>query len=195
MLERVKKILKKLKKIKIPFIIFMVFCLLYVVIISITTINSTESTPLGVYILKPTKKYKKGEYITFYLDDKYKPFLEKDIDLSKNKIVKLIKPIAAMKGDHVKMINDEIYLNNKLVGYRLKLKGLDNPTIDKVLDDNEFIVLSKNHLSLDSRYLGIIHKKDILAKYVFLTDFNIESARNINTKIFGKDYKKGVELK
>lgn len=79
----------------------------------------------------------------------------------------IIKRVIGMPGDKVKIRNNKIYINNKIIEDEYAYGETSN--YDEItLGDDEYFVLGDNRLiSKDSRYFGAIKKSDIKGKAVF----------------------------
>ena len=77
---------------------------------------------------------------------------------------KIIKRVIGLPGETIEYNNGKLYINNKVV----EDKYNDGTTFDfkkVVLGEDEYFVLGDNRaVSIDSRRLGPIPKKDILGK-------------------------------
>lgn len=91
---------------------------------------------------------------------------------------KLIKRVIGLPGEHVKYVDNELYINDKKVSdtygkgitYDFDLTELG---INKIPDGYYFVLGDNREDSLDSRSIGIIPKKDILGHATFrLYPFN-----------------------
>lgn len=79
----------------------------------------------------------------------------------------IIKRVIGMPGDKVKMRNNKIYINNKIIEDEYAY-GETSDYDEITLGDDEYFVLGDNRLiSKDSRYFGAIKKSDIKGKAVF----------------------------
>lgn len=79
----------------------------------------------------------------------------------------IIKRVIGMPGDKVKIRNNKIYINNKIIEDEYAY-GETNDYDEITLGDDEYFVLGDNRLiSKDSRYFGAIKKSDIKGKAVF----------------------------
>lgn len=135
--------------------------------------NVTPSLKLGYYIGIPLfYKIKKNDLIIFCLQNtiyinnlkKLHLIMNNQCD---NKMPYFIKRVLAITKDKVSINESGIYLNNQLVNQTKPLKYLYGQTlihtniVNYILKDNEFIVVGDIDSSYDSRYFGIINKKDI----------------------------------
>ena len=79
----------------------------------------------------------------------------------------IIKRVIGMPGDKVKIRNNKIYINNKIIEDEYAYG--ETSDYDEInLGDDEYFVLGDNRLiSKDSRYFGAIKKSDIKGKAVF----------------------------
>lgn len=81
--------------------------------------------------------------------------------------VTIIKRVIGMPGDKVKIRNNKIYINNKIIEDEYAY-GETSDYDEITLGDDEYFVLGDNRLiSKDSRYFGAIKKSDIKGKAVF----------------------------
>lgn len=79
----------------------------------------------------------------------------------------IIKRVIGMPGDKVKIRNNKIYINNKIIEDEYAY-GETSDYDEITLGDDEYFVLGDNRLiSKDSRYFGAIKKSDIKGKAVF----------------------------
>ncbi len=79
----------------------------------------------------------------------------------------IIKRVIGMPGDKVKIRNNKIYINNKIIEDEYAY-GETSDYDEITLSDDEYFVLGDNRLiSKDSRYFGAIKKSDIKGKAVF----------------------------
>lgn len=79
----------------------------------------------------------------------------------------IIKRVIGMPGDKVKIRNNKIYINNKIIEDEYAY-GETSDYDEITLGDDEYFVLGDNRLiSKDSRYFGTIKKSDIKGKAVF----------------------------
>lgn len=79
----------------------------------------------------------------------------------------IIKRVIGMPGDKIKIRNNKIYINNKIIEDEYAY-GETSDYDEITLGDDEYFVLGDNRLiSKDSRYFGAIKKSDIKGKAVF----------------------------
>lgn len=82
---------------------------------------------------------------------------------------KLIKRIIGLPGEHIKFINNKLYINNKLVHdvkLDTKTSNFDIKQInyDVIPEDSYFVVGDNRANSTDSRIIGPIKKSDVVGK-------------------------------
>lgn len=82
---------------------------------------------------------------------------------------KLIKRIIGLPGEHIKFINNKLYINNKLVHdvkLDTKTSNFDIKQInyDVIPEDSYFVVGDNRNNSTDSRIIGPIKKSDVVGK-------------------------------
>jgi len=87
----------------------------------------------------------------------------------------IIKRLVAIPGDHVKLTQNVLYINGLQTD--LPLFGEALADVDITLYDGQYFVLGDNLLhSRDSRYFGVVEKRQIIAKvllkYFPITDIN-----------------------
>ncbi|VWL84934.1 signal peptidase I [Oceanivirga miroungae] len=122
-------------------------------------INVSNSVPVGIYyIINFDKEYKLEDYVVLKEPKEYKKYEPDNL-----KELLSLKKIKGVKGDIIEIKNSKVYINNKLINniiydIPVKIKG------KYTLKDNEYFVLGENDTSLDSRYYGVINKKDIVYK-------------------------------
>jgi signal peptidase I len=81
----------------------------------------------------------------------------------------LVKRIIAVEGDHIEIINDIVYINDKELEEEYILENKTKGNIDILIDKNCFFVMGDNRkVSLDSRSenLGVIDEDGIIGKVI-----------------------------
>ena len=137
--------------------------------------NITPSIPQGIYRLsKNENEIKNDSIILFCLNNKYAEIAKDRKYISAGKCRKGLSPIGkhviASYPDKVKINNNGIYINGKLVKNTRPLpqdkegRNLIHTELCKTLKQDEFIVASSKEDSFDSRYYGIVERKDIEGK-------------------------------
>lgn len=145
--------------------IFIIFSIMFIIIyiVSITQVVGDSMNPTlknGEVLILNKLRYRffaieRGDIVSLnYADTKY-----------------LIKRVIGIPGDEIKIVNNQLYINNKI--YQEKylnknssytdfyLKELGYETIPKDM----YLVLGDNRSnSLDSRKIGLINKKDITGR-------------------------------
>lgn len=77
----------------------------------------------------------------------------------------LIKRVIGMPGETVEYKNNKLYINDKNIDEKfIHEKTNDFIMEEKIPDDCYFVVGDNRPVSNDSRYIGVINKKDILGK-------------------------------
>lgn len=164
-------------------IIFVFFSMIF--IFSRFTYNVTNSLRKGIYFKKFFPEYKKNNLVLFELDKKYLKYLENFPNKNKLKKIYLIKRIVGVCGDKIENRNGGIFINGEKKGEIFKIKGLNenknknkNKNINKsikteesyVLKKDEFFVMGDTPTSFDSRYFGVLKKKDFKFEMKLLID-------------------------
>lgn len=77
----------------------------------------------------------------------------------------LIKRVIGLPGETVEYKNNKLYINGKNIDEKfIHEKTNDFIMEEKIPDDCYFVVGDNRPISNDSRYIGVINKKDILGK-------------------------------
>lgn len=88
-----------------------------------------------------------------------------DIVVLKNGDDYLIKRVIGLPGETVEYKNNKLYINGKNVDEKFIHEKTDDFVMnEKIPDDCYFVVGDNRPISKDSRYIGVINKKDILGK-------------------------------
>lgn len=156
---------------KPDFKFFKILLIIFFVIFMISTLNPYEvkcnlspSVQIGIYLTKKykyTKTLKKGQYITFSIDDiiEDKPtfYEQKNVDGNAD----YLKKIVATDDDIILIQDKKIYINGEYKGRILekdgfgkRLPGLKNGKY--ILKEKTYFVMGENPFSYDSRYYGAI---------------------------------------
>lgn len=166
------KITKKYKfitKLMIIGIIFfsIVFCIKRIIY------NVTDSMTKGIYVKKIISDYKKGDLVIFLMDKKYLKYVESSLSKNKRKKLYLLKRIVAVEGDTIETRSDGVVLiNGEKKGKIFKIKGLTDKIENTryILKKDEYYVMGDTETSFDSRYLGILRKKDFKSEVKLLIE-------------------------
>ena len=165
------------KILKIYLFLF-VFMLIFKIIAKNYTIVITESLPLGVYKLYPIKDtIKIGDIVQFKPDEDTVKFIKNRGYLPEIANT-LVKEVAAdySNRDEIKLVYDTnlklnlLYVGEKNYGpiFLKDSKGRDITFVSledlKPKNSDEFLLLSSHYKSYDSRYFGLINRKQILNK-------------------------------
>lgn len=139
-----------------------------IIIVIVVLIRTFIVTPVQVDGISMYPTLKDNEILLLKKYDKdYKRF---DIVVLKYKNDKLIKRIIGLPGEHVKYINNKLYVNDKLVKENFSkntetddfdISYLLNEEETKIPDNMYFVVGDNRDNSTDSRIIGLINKEDI----------------------------------
>ena len=129
--------------------------------------NASPSLPTGYYWITPTTEIQRGHLVLVPVPSAYRSLVEKRRYLGPN--VPLIKPVAALEGDHVCIRNGAVSINGKVVGHTLKSdsKGrvLNAWKGCQPLTEGEFFALIAGvRESLDSRYFGPLRVRSVIGR-------------------------------
>ena len=160
------------------YLFFFIFILIFKIIAMNYTIVITESLPLGVYKLYPIKDtIKIGDIVQFKPDEDTVKFIKNRGYLPEIANT-LVKEVAAdySNRDEIKLVYDTnlklnlLYVGEKNYGpiFLKDSKGRDITFVSledlKPKNSDEFLLLSSHYKSYDSRYFGLINRKQILNK-------------------------------
>lgn len=77
----------------------------------------------------------------------------------------IIKRVIGLPNEKVKINNNKLYINNKLVKQPFEHIKMDDYDLDHKVAKNSYFVLGDNRpLSQDSRAIGLINKKEIMGR-------------------------------
>ena len=135
------------------------------IIVIVILIKSFIVTPIRVIgdSMDPTLK-NHNMLILNKLDKSYERF---DIVIIKFQKEKIVKRVIGLPGDRIKYVNNELYVNDKLVKEEFNHSETYDFTLDEVanvdvIPKGYYLVLGDNRVrSYDSRAFGLIKKEDI----------------------------------
>ena len=171
------KIKYNLKILKV-YLFFFILMLIFKIIAMNYTIVITESLPLGIYKLYAIKDtIKIGDIVQFKPDEDTVKFIKNRGYLPEIANT-LVKEVAAdySNRDEIKLVYDTnlklnlLYVGEKNYGpiFLKDSKGRDITFVSledlKPKNSDEFLLLSSHYKSYDSRYFGLINRKQILNK-------------------------------
>lgn len=128
----------------------------------------SDSLPCGIYIKKNISgTININQLVLHELSPEIKTFMIDRQWIPGHLNYYLMKPIAAKKGDHIKVNTDGVYINNEYKGpvKQIDQNGQKLPQFifNGVLEKDTYFLLAPMHNSFDSRYFGPVHRKSILA--------------------------------
>ena len=160
------------------YLFFFILILIFKIIAMNYTIVITESLPLGIYKLYAIKDtIKIGDIVQFKPDEDTVKFIKNRGYLPEIANT-LVKEVAAdySNRDEIKLVYDTnlklnlLYVGEKNYGpiFLKDSKGRDITFVSledlKPKNSDEFLLLSSHYKSYDSRYFGLINRKQILNK-------------------------------
>lgn len=127
---------------------------------------------IRMYIVSPVRVDGNSMYPTlnnreFLLLTKFDHSYERfDIVVLKYNKQKLVKRVIGLPGETVEYKNNKLYVNGKVIEEEFKLFETKDFNIaelgyDVIPEDYYFVVGDNRNASLDSRRIGLIHRKDI----------------------------------
>lgn len=145
---------------------FVPYLIIFIVVVLIRTFIVT---PVGVSGISMENTLKDGNIVLLKKYDKN--FSRFDIIIFKHNNDKLIKRIIGLPGDYLKYENGILYINGKKVDDPFASITADFDLyylgIEKIPEDYYFVLGDNRPKSSDSRYIGLINKKDILGSTSF----------------------------
>ncbi|WXZ70522.1 S26 family signal peptidase [Fusobacterium animalis] len=140
------------------------------------TITVTESLPLGIYKLYPIEdNIEIGDIVQFKPNKEILDFIYNREYLPRYATT-LLKEVAAdySNRDEIEIVNDGefsyLYVSGKNYGIILNTDSIGRKITPLRVEDlkprnkNEYLLLSSHIRSYDSRYFGLVNRKDILKK-------------------------------
>jgi conjugative transfer signal peptidase TraF len=127
--------------------------------------NNTSSEPTGLYFVKTPVDIEVGKRYTIKI-----PVLElsKKLGLEPN-VKTFLKTVVAKAGDVIQVTNDGVLVNGKLLPNSKGVQSVRGIELHPLpigykhrLKQNEYFMLGQTARSFDSRYFGVIKRKDIL---------------------------------
>lgn len=145
----------------IPYIIIVII----VILIRLFIISPAKVDGLSMY---PTLDENEVLIIKKY-DHNYERF---DIVVFKYNDDLLVKRIVGFPGEHIKYVNNKLYINNEIVEEKfidVNMKNFDIKNIGyDVIPSNMYFVIGDNrNNSVDSRMIGLINSEDIVGSANF----------------------------
>jgi len=144
------------------FIIFLYTCSFFFII------QISNSFPRGIYLKKTVPEtIAIGKLVLFEIPPEIKTFMIDREWIPTYVNYYLMKPVAAIAGDHVSVHADSVFVNHIFKGSVKKVdqQGLMLPQYyyNGELTQNTYFLLASAHNSFDSRYFGPIHKRSIIS--------------------------------
>ncbi|MBU3842959.1 MAG: S26 family signal peptidase [Candidatus Fusobacterium pullicola] len=152
------------------------------------TINVSPSIPMGIYKkIKIEEDLKIGDTVLIDIPKDIREYMTKRGYINDD-IHYLIKKIGATSKDKVEVIDNKLYINNRIVR-EIPLKDSIGrqliPARRVQPKENEFFLLGDTNNSFDGRYYGTINKKFIKykAKEVYLFENTRKIVRELKKEL------------
>ena len=131
--------------------------------------NASASVPVGLYRVETQVTIVRGDLVLAWLPDQARRLADERHYLPAN--VPLVKRIAAMPGDTVCSVGEDISINGTVVAKRLAMDGQGRPMPSwngcRMLGSNEvFLLMASVPDSFDGRYFGSIGADRIVGRLV-----------------------------
>ncbi|HEX2581789.1 MAG TPA: S26 family signal peptidase [Dongiaceae bacterium] len=130
--------------------------------------NASASLPLGFYRTEAFEHANKGDILLLRLPKAIQDFAAARHYLPAN--VPLIKPVAALAGDHVCTLSGHVLINGTTFAAILDVDRLGRVLVRwkgcRRLNSDELFLLVPTEGSYDSRYFGPVRTANIIAKLV-----------------------------
>lgn len=151
------------------------FCLMAIVTLSVIASphggrpcliwNLTRSAPLGLYLAKPHRDVRVGDWVIARLPAEVAALAVQRRYIGPN--VPVLKHVEAGEGDRVCALGARLDINGRLLAYRASLDGHGRPLIRWSgcyrLGPGRFFLLNRDAVnSFDSRYFGPITRAQII---------------------------------
>lgn len=155
-------------------------------------INVSPSIPMGIYKkIKLEEELKVGDTVIIDIPQELRAYMTSrgyindDIDY-------LIKRVRATSDDKVEILNNKLYINNKLVRVIPLKDSIGRQLIPAKRvqpNDNEVFLLGDTNNSFDGRYYGVTNKKYIKykAKEIFLFKNTTEIIGELKRELNGNE--------
>ncbi len=129
-------------------------------------LNTTASVPVGLYRLSPPGSLAVGDLVVVAPDPALATFLDEGGWLPRG--VPLIKPVAAIAGQSVCRVGQDLAIDGRRVARALSVDDHGRPLPSwcgcRALGPGEIFLLAPAFGSLDGRYFGITDDGQVLAR-------------------------------
>ena len=81
--------------------------------------------------------------------------------------ISIVKRIIAMPSEHLEIINGVVYVDGKQIG-KCHVQNIVRDNLSITLGEDEYFVMGDNrYISKDSRHIGPIRRRDVVARVLF----------------------------
>ena len=129
--------------------------------------NATGSAPVGLYLVSPGAKLKRGDMVVARAPDPARLLAARRHYLPMH--VPLVKRVTGIPGDIICARGDQVALDGKLVARRLQRDSMGRTLpwwegCEGLLPGRYFLLMDKVPASFDGRYFGPVGEGDIIGK-------------------------------
>lgn len=136
-------------------------------------VNTTFSAPVGLYIKNPSPNFEKNSFVVIDREDVKIRFQN----------TRLLKRIEGVEGDWLYQTQNALYVNSVEMRTYPKIQATFSfdllPSTPFQVPQNKLIVRGEGEASLDSRYLGLIDKENVISVLPVIT-FTEEETKKID---------------
>ena len=129
--------------------------------------NASASAPIGLYSVTPNASIEAGDMVIARVPDPWRLLAAKRHYIPSN--VPLVKHVAAVAGDEVCALGDEIFINGHWLIERRVSDGQQRPMprwsgCVRLRGRQLFLLMTGNPASFDGRYFGVTEGDQVIGK-------------------------------
>ncbi|MES2902984.1 MAG: S26 family signal peptidase [Pseudomonadota bacterium] len=129
--------------------------------------NTTASSPIGLYRIGPAENLRRGAMVVARPPDAARRLGAQRHYIPAN--VPLVKQVAAVAGDRVCAVGDQLFVNGRPVARRRPRDRLGRPLpqwagCETIAGSDLFLLMAGHETSFDGRYFGITRRSQIVGR-------------------------------